>query len=570
MPAEGRTPDLPRDDAKRGTPIDAMPPVKSPTATGAAKRSYHVEAIQRGLDVLALFRADRPSLTLIEISRLVAAVPSTTLRIVNTLEDLGFLESVPGQGAYRAGPSALRVGHAMIAGSRLRASVHPSLERLRDASREAVSLGEMQGASVYFIDHLGTDDPMALSMPVGAMLPAYCTAAGKAMLAYSSTGAVGAALQASHLKRLAPRTRTSREDIVRELEAIRQEGFAIQDEEVAVGMRSIAAPVLDGSKRAIAAITVAVGSGRYEMAELKRIIAPLVVGAAAEAGARWRADDVVAGAAPALPVPDGDGATSDGPADAERSRYHVEALARGLLTLLAFTPAAPRLSLTEIAQRTDCLISTTFRVVATLTALGYVRADEASGRYELSPHALSLGYDGLAWLNLAELALPRLLRFQAETGHSVYLSVLGGDVAVDILSLGRPGVMSTIGRSYPLYCTPGGKILLAYMPDAKRDEVLHSLELAQRAPRTLVDRDALRAELAVVRERGFSMVREEFLPGSCGVGVPVLDSAGRCVASLAVVYRGSGVATDAVLDEMRVRTREAGDDLSARLAWRFS
>jgi IclR family pca regulon transcriptional regulator len=535
-------------------------PTRPPT-----ERSYHVEAIERGLDVLALFRADRPTMSLVEISRLVDAVPSTTLRIVNTLEDLGFLEAVPGQGTYRAGVASLRLGHAMIAGSPIRALARPSLVRLRDAAHEAVSLGVLQDESVYFVDYCGTDDPLALPMPVGARVPAHCSAAGKAMLAFSHPRAVSSALDPANLKRIGPRTRTSRGEIVTELSKIRLDGYAIADEEVAGGMRSIAAPVLDLERRPVAAIAVAVGSGRYEVDELRRVIAPLLIGAAAEVSARWRAERDKARLT--------DEASEDArapPAPAGRSRYHVEALSRGLSTLLAFSPAHARLTLTDIAQRTDSLMSTTFRVVATLSALGYVRTDESTGQYELAPKVLALGFEGLAWLNLAELSLPRLLRFHAETGRSLYLSVLGGDLAVDIVSLGRPGLMSTLGRSYPLYCTPGGKILLAFMPDERREEVLRTLDLVRRTPRTLVDRDQLRAELATIREKGYSVVRDEFLPGSCGAGVPLRDSRGACVASLAAVVRGAESTGEAVIDTLIAQIRDAGDDLSARLSLRFS
>ena len=526
-----------------------------------------MEAIQRGLDVLALFRADRPTLTLAEITRLVSGVPSTTLRIVNTLEDMGFLESMPDRAAYRAGPSSLRIGHSCIVGSRLRAIASPSLARLRDACGEGVSLGVVSDESVYLIDQLQAVQPMSLTLPVGARLPVRDTAAGKAILAFSPAAAIDLAL--GSVAGNASDTRATRSKFVAELATVRRTGYAIQDQ-VFAGTRSIAAAVLGEDGAAIAAIMVAVGAGRYELSDLARVLSPLVVGAAAEVGARWRAERAAV-VRDRREEPEYDASSEPDAAKEteQRSRYHVEALSRGLQTLLAFTPGAPRLPLTEIAQRTAFLMPTSFRIVSTLTSLGYIRRDDATGKHELTPKVLELGYDGLAWLSVSEFVLPRLMRFEAETQVSVYLSVLAGDAAVDIVSLGRPGVMTTIGRSYPLYCTPGGKVLLAFMPQAQARAIVETVELVKRAPKTLVDYEALSSELEAIRSRGYSVSDQEYLPGSVGVGVPLLNAAGECVATIACVVRGNA-ADRTVLDRLVVQACEMSEDLNSRMAARFT
>jgi DNA-binding IclR family transcriptional regulator len=162
------------------------------------------------------------------------------------------------------------------------------------------------------------------------------------------------------------------------------------------------------------------------------------------------------------------------------------------------------------------------------------------------------------------------MRFEAETQVSVYLSVLAGDVAVDVLSLGRPGLMNTLGRSYPLYCTPGGKVLLAFMPQAQIHAIIGTVELIKWAPKTLVDRDILMADLELIRNRGYSVSDEEYLPGSCGVGVPIFNTAGECVASVGCVVRGSDRPKGEALEQLIVQSRALSEDLSNRLALRFS
>ncbi len=406
---------------------------------------------------------------------MVGAFPSTTLRIVNTLEDLGFLEAVGGQAAYRAGPAALRLGYNMIASSRLRALAQPSLKRLLEASREPISLCVPCEDSIFVIEHCRTDDPFSISMRIGARLPIHLTASGKAILAFAEHSAVETAVERLDPGRASERARQA---ALAELAHVRREKFAIQDEEMLAGVKSIAAPIFSEADRPIAAVAIAVGAGRYDLSEMKQTLAPLVIGCAAEISARLRAE----GASPASPTAP-IGADAEPSVDADRrSRYHVEALSRGLQTLLCFTPATPSLALTEAARRTDDLVATTFRVVSTLTNMGFLRLDKASGRYVLTAKVLTLGYDSLIWLDLAELCRPRLVRLQEETGQSIFLSVLAGHEAVDILSIRQPGISSTVGRKYPLYCTSGGKVLLAFAPQKRASEILDGVRTGAARP----------------------------------------------------------------------------------------
>lgn len=534
-----------------------------------AKTAYHVEAIQRGLDILQLFCSERPSLTLIEISRLVSAVPSTTLRIVSTLEDLGFLESVPAGGSYRAGPSALRLGHAFVTGSRLRNLAQESLARLCELGGENVSLGVLVDSSVFFIDRVLTREPMTIELPIGARLPAYCTAAGKAILAASSDQLVKAVLGASQLKRMARNTVVTREEIHAQLATTRAKGYALQNEEFASGTRSIAASILGADGKAVGAVSVAVAAGRYKLAELERHLSPYIVGCAAEISARLRAageetlEPPVEEAQDTAPEPAA-AATSD-----NRSRYHVEALARGLMMLRSFSGTAPRLSLTEMAQRTDSLLPTAYRVMATLNTLGYTRTGP-DGRYELTAKVLELGYEGLVWFGLTDFIAPRLQKFHEETGLNIFISVLTSGAALDILSLVRPGSLSTLGRTFPLYCTPGGKCLLSYMEKKAQHALLADIELVKRTSRTVTDIRALEEELDEARARGYASSIDEYVPGVSGVGVPLINSAGECIASIACTLPSGQTLTRPEWDLVVRQARDLSEDLSGRLAARFS
>src|SRR5579872_6290626 len=151
--------------------IKSVRPIKPARKAGEPRERYHIEAIQRGLDILQLFNADRWQMSLAEITRLTQTVPSTTLRIVSTLRDMSFIEEI-GQSLYTPGVAVLRLGHAMIKGSRLRAVARASLERLRNGVGETVGLCILSGASVWMIDEARATTPLAIHFPIGTRLPA--------------------------------------------------------------------------------------------------------------------------------------------------------------------------------------------------------------------------------------------------------------------------------------------------------------------------------------------------------------------------------------------------------------
>lgn len=251
-----------------------------------------------------------------------------------------------------------------------------------------------------------------------------------------------------------------------------------------------------------------------------------------------------------------------------RSRYHVEALARGLGILAAFAPLRPRLTVKDLSTATGLLPSTVFRVVMTLVDLGYLEAVGKGTQYRLSARAVLLGYSALAGLTLEELATPALQRLHRDTGESVFLSLLAGDHAIDVVSLRRPGLLSTLGQMFPLYCTPGGKIWLAFLPEKQRLAILDRIEFVPRAPRTVTSRKNIEQEIARVRRDGFATVDEELTPGVCGAAAPVLDRDGRCIAAVAVSAPISRVPLDQMVRDVVPRIVRAAGEIAERLRWR--
>ena len=225
--------------------------------------------------------------------------------------------------------------------------------------------------------------------------------------------------------------------------------------------------------------------------------------------------------------------------DAKRSsahgdRDHVQSLERGITVLLAFDADHPEPTLAELAQLTGFSRPAVRRFLLTLERMGYVRS--CNGRWSLTPRVLSIGQHYTASHALIELAQPHLLRLAEETHESASLAALDGDEVVYIARVPVRRIMSinvSVGTRVPAYATSMGRVLLAWAPTEVIDSVLNRRPLRALTPHTVTDPSELRAELARVRERGWSTVSEELEMGLLSASAPVRDRSGRVVAALA-------------------------------------
>ena len=234
-----------------------------------------------------------------------------------------------------------------------------------------------------------------------------------------------------------------------------------------------------------------------------------------------------------------------------------QSLERGLAILSSFTPGRQLIGISELARELGLTRSTTHRYVATLAQLGYLRQDAATRRYALGPRVLDLGFTAINSMELRHVAAPHLQRLCDETGHTVNLAILDD---VDIVYVERFRASRRhqdqidldlhVGSRLPAYCTSMGKVLLAFLPDPERDELLSRMTFVRRGPNTLTSRAALLAELRAIRETGIAVNNEELAYGLRSVAVPVFSARGDAVAALNLAAH---------------RTMASLDDLVARL-----
>ncbi|MEV4314032.1 IclR family transcriptional regulator [Actinocrispum sp. NPDC049592] len=220
------------------------------------------QSLERGLQILAEFSEGRPVLGIADLSRSVGLNRSTTYRYVATLAKLGYLEQDPDSKKYSLGPRAVDLGYAAITSMEITRVAGPDLQGLADKTGYTVSMAVLDGPDVVYIDRHRSGRTgvaaMSLHLNVGSRLPAYCTALGKALLAHQEPAALRTLLDRTDLARRGPKTITAREQLMVSLARVRRGGIAVNDEELAAGLRAVAAAVRGRSGGVVAAVNVAV------------------------------------------------------------------------------------------------------------------------------------------------------------------------------------------------------------------------------------------------------------------------------------------------------------------------
>lgn len=239
--------------------------------------SYFVTTLARGLSVMSAFSEDTPSLSLTEIAHKLNLNKTTVLRLASTLQELGFLERDERTRNYRLGRETMRLGFVVLNNLEVRQVARPYLQHLAEKTGEMVNLSVLDGAEVVYIDRVRSRHLPGISLEVGTRLPAYCTSAGKAHLAYLAQPQLAQTLAATSWEARTPFTPTNAEALLADLARVRQRGYAVNAEELSLGMCAVAAPIFSGGEAPVAAVDVTMFSGRDHFVQMEQEHAPRVV-----------------------------------------------------------------------------------------------------------------------------------------------------------------------------------------------------------------------------------------------------------------------------------------------------
>jgi IclR family pca regulon transcriptional regulator len=252
-----------------------------------------------------------------------------------------------------------------------------------------------------------------------------------------------------------------------------------------------------------------------------------------------------------------------------------QSLERGLAILSSFSAERRSIGVSEMAHELGLTRSTAHRYIATLAGLGYLNQDPATRKYLLGPRVLELGFTAINSMELRDVAAPHLRRLCDETGHTVNMAILDD---VDIVYVERFRTSRRhqneidldlhVGSRLPAYCTSMGKVLLAFLPDAERDELLSRITFSRRGPNTLTTRTALLAELRHVRATGIAVNNEELAHGLRSVAVPVLAANGEAVAAVNLAAHRTMASLDDLVARIGPVMQQTASAISAQLGYR--
>lgn len=236
--------------------------------------------------------------------------------------------------------------------------------------------------------------------------------------------------------------------------------------------------------------------------------------------------------------------------------------ALGLLTRLGEYPhGAPA---AELARECGLPLSTAHRLLGSLVRHGYLEFEAGSRLYTLGLQVFFLGQAVAQARGLAGMARPVLEEVSAATGEATLMAVRDGHEQLYVHYVQGPHGVSVIGRPGahgPLHCTAQGKVLVAMAPQAVREELVATIELAPTGPNCITDRDRFREEIEAVRSRGWALADQEHEAGIRAVAVPVLGAGGVALAAISTAAPAYRVSSAALIDRVPVLS-----DAARRLA----
>lgn len=257
--------------------------------TKVPKDPEYLSTLERGLRVLRAFDEDHPEMTLSEVAAKTGLSPAVARRCLNTLVELGYAGQIGRQFLLR--PAVLTFGSAFLSSMHVEQVCLPALQQMRDETGDSASLAVLSGRDILYVAHVSTDRRFRLATNVGTRYPFHATSMGKAIAAFVDGDGIEGLLT-GELPRFTERTITDPAQLRERLKLVRERGYDSALDELDYGIVSVAVPLFDKDRRAIAAINCSTSTTRISQDELVRTRLPLLRDAAAEietALKRWPA-----------------------------------------------------------------------------------------------------------------------------------------------------------------------------------------------------------------------------------------------------------------------------------------
>jgi IclR family pca regulon transcriptional regulator len=233
-----------------------------------------VKSLERGLAVIRALSTADPQ-TLSDVARSTGLSRAAARRFLLTLERLGYVHQASGRFALT--PRVLELGYAFLSSLTLPEVAQPHLEQLAARVQESSSVSVLDGDEIVYVARVPTRRIMAVAISVGTRFPAYATSMGRVLLAALPPAERREALGRAELRPMTASTITSRDALERELDRVRERGWALVDQELEAGLRSIAAPVRGASGHVVAAVNLSAHASRRDLDAMEHTLLPALL-----------------------------------------------------------------------------------------------------------------------------------------------------------------------------------------------------------------------------------------------------------------------------------------------------
>lgn len=244
--------------------------------------SDFVQSLERGLAVIRSFSSDAPRQTLSDVARRTGLNRATSRRLLLTLVELGYARSDGKH--FELTAKVLDIGYSYISSLDLTDIAQPHLEAFSEAVNESSSIAVLDDTEVVYIARVPTKRIMTVAIGLGSRFPAYQTSTGRVMLAELDDDDVADIFERSDRRGGTDRTVSSIDGLLRRLAEVRRCGWALVDQELEKGIRSLAVPIRDSTGGAVAAVNVSTHAGRTDLAQVHEAFLPRLLEAAERIG----------------------------------------------------------------------------------------------------------------------------------------------------------------------------------------------------------------------------------------------------------------------------------------------
>jgi IclR family transcriptional regulator, KDG regulon repressor len=246
------------------------------------KIDYLIQSVSHALELLEQFHDEVDELGVTELSKRLKLHKNNVFRLLATLESHGYIEQNKVTENYRLGLKTLELGQTFVKQMGLLRQSRPILEAVVHECNETSYIAILKDFNIIYLDVVETDLTVRVVPRVGSRLPAYCTAAGKVQIAYMTEEELEQYLPAKDIKPYTTNTIVDPEILKKHLIQVAEQGYAIDDEELDIGVRCVSAPIRDYTRRIVGAVSISGPSMRMSMERIDRELIPLVKKASEE------------------------------------------------------------------------------------------------------------------------------------------------------------------------------------------------------------------------------------------------------------------------------------------------